>query len=100
MENYVTIPHATVKQTEDGRIEILMEKGWVFYDSLLYPFSNPLDEIPENILAELTEKEKETIIDNAPAPKIPYSRYGNFSSDYDFSNVKVVKDNKQGMIIV
>lgn len=70
------IEHAKVKETAYGRIEIIMDSGWVFYDkenfsSLTDEEGNPREALPEEMF---------------------YSRYGVYAPDTDFENRIVVVD--------
>ena len=68
------IEHAEVKETAYGRIEIIMDSGWVFYDkenfsSLTDEEGNPREALPEEMI---------------------YSRYGVYAPETDFEHRIIV----------
>ena len=63
------IEHATITLNEWNRAVVQMDDGWVFYR---------LDIFPED----------------TPAEEIAYSRYGVFSTEYDFSLFVVVAESE------
>ncbi len=70
------IPNATVTLTAYGRVEIIMNDGYVFYDKDNY--------------SQLTDEEGNL---REPMPEeISYFRYGAFAPDTDFKNRIVVVD--------
>lgn len=70
------IENATVKYTDYGRVEIIMNDGYVFYDKDNY--------------SQLTDEEGNP---REPMPEeISYFRYGVFAPDTDFESRIVVVD--------